>query len=107
MLTMVTGYARWASAVLVPSRRVEDLFAGWWQLISRLEFEHDNPAPQAVEAGTALDDAGAGEGPLEGTAEAGGEHGEGEDAGLAAGNPAPSASPPATAYRSRRHTIAR
>ena len=36
VLTMVTGYARWASAVLIPSRRAEDLFAGWWQLISRL-----------------------------------------------------------------------
>ncbi len=36
MLTMVTGYARWASAVLVPSRRAEDLFAGWWQLIAVL-----------------------------------------------------------------------
>jgi len=36
VLTMVTGYARWSSAVLVPSRRAEDLFAGWWQLISRL-----------------------------------------------------------------------
>ncbi len=33
VLTMVTGYARWASAVLVPSRRAEDLYAGWWQLI--------------------------------------------------------------------------
>ena len=36
VLTMVTGYARWASAVLVPSRRAEDLFAGWWQLIEAL-----------------------------------------------------------------------
>jgi len=36
VLTMVTGYARWASAVLLPSRRAEDLFAGWWQLISGL-----------------------------------------------------------------------
>jgi transposase len=36
VLTMVTGYARWACAVLVPSRRAEDLFAGWWQLISQL-----------------------------------------------------------------------
>jgi transposase len=33
---MVTGYARWASAVLVPSRRAEDLYAGWWQLIEGL-----------------------------------------------------------------------
>jgi transposase len=36
VLTMVTGYSRWASAVLVPSRGVEDLFAGWWQLIQGL-----------------------------------------------------------------------
>jgi transposase len=36
VLTMVTGYARWASAVLVPSRRAEDLYAGWWQLIELL-----------------------------------------------------------------------
>jgi transposase len=36
VLTMVTGYARWLSAVLIPSRRSEDLFAGWWQLIERL-----------------------------------------------------------------------
>jgi transposase len=36
VLTMVTGYARWAAAVLVPSRRAEDLYAGWWQLIDTL-----------------------------------------------------------------------
>jgi transposase len=36
VLTMVTGYARWASAVLVPTRRAEGLFAGWWQLIAAL-----------------------------------------------------------------------
>lgn len=36
VLTMVTGYARWLSAVLIPSRRAEDLFAGWWQLIAQL-----------------------------------------------------------------------
>jgi transposase len=36
VLTMVTGYARWDSAVLIPSRRSEDLFAGWWQLIDAL-----------------------------------------------------------------------
>ena len=36
VLTMVSGYARWLSAVLVPSRHPQDLFAGWWQLISRL-----------------------------------------------------------------------
>ena len=33
VLTMVTGYSRWLSAVLIPSRQAEDLFAGWWQLI--------------------------------------------------------------------------
>jgi transposase len=36
VLTMVTGYSRWASALLVPSRQAEDLFAGWWQLIAAL-----------------------------------------------------------------------
>ena len=36
VLTMVTGYSRWASAVLIPSRQAEDLFAGWWQLIAAL-----------------------------------------------------------------------
>jgi transposase len=36
VLTMVTGYSRWLSAVLVPSRAAEDLFAGWWQLIEAL-----------------------------------------------------------------------
>ena len=36
VLTMVTGYSRWVSAVLIPSRHAEDLFAGWWQLIAAL-----------------------------------------------------------------------
>ena len=36
VLTMVTGYSRWLSAVLIPSRKAEDLFAGWWQLIGSL-----------------------------------------------------------------------
>jgi transposase len=36
VLTMVTGYSRWLSAVLVPSRGAQDLFAGWWQLIEKL-----------------------------------------------------------------------
>jgi transposase len=36
VLTMVSGYSRWASALLVPSRQAEDLFAGWWQLIAGL-----------------------------------------------------------------------
>ncbi len=36
VLTMVTGYSRWLSAVLIPSRCSQDLFAGWWQLIEQL-----------------------------------------------------------------------
>lgn len=36
VLTMVTGYSRWASAVLVPSRAAEDLYAGWWQHLAAL-----------------------------------------------------------------------
>jgi transposase len=36
VLTMITGYARWLSAVLVPTRHAQDLFAGWWQLIAAL-----------------------------------------------------------------------
>jgi len=36
VLTMVCGYSRFASAVLVPSRTAEDLYAGWWQLIEQL-----------------------------------------------------------------------
>jgi hypothetical protein len=33
---MITGYARWASALLVPSRRPADLYAGWWRLLHQL-----------------------------------------------------------------------
>jgi transposase len=36
VLVMVTGYARWLSARLIPSRVAEDLFAGWWLLIREL-----------------------------------------------------------------------
>jgi transposase len=36
VLTMVSGYSRWMSALLIPSRSAEDLFAGWWQLIKGL-----------------------------------------------------------------------
>jgi transposase len=36
VLVMVTGYARWLAARLIPSRVAEDLFAGWWQLIAGL-----------------------------------------------------------------------
>ena len=34
VMTCVSGYSRWASAVLIPSRGAEDLYAGWWQLLS-------------------------------------------------------------------------
>ena len=37
VLTMVTGYSRWLSAVLIPSRTAADLFTGWWQLIAALQ----------------------------------------------------------------------
>jgi transposase len=36
VLTMVTGYSRWLSGVLIPTRGVGDLLAGWWQLIQAL-----------------------------------------------------------------------
>jgi transposase len=36
VLTMASGYSRWLTGVLVPSRQAEDLFAGWWQLIDGL-----------------------------------------------------------------------
>src|SRR5215813_6499352 len=36
VLTMITGYARHVDGLLIPSRGAEDLFAGWWRLISRL-----------------------------------------------------------------------
>ena len=36
VLTMVCGYSRWLSALLIPTRRAEDLFCGWWQLIRGL-----------------------------------------------------------------------
>jgi len=36
VLTMVTGYSRHLSALLIPSRAAEDLFAGWWQLLAAL-----------------------------------------------------------------------
>jgi transposase len=36
VLTMVTGYSRWLSGILIPTRRAEDLYAGWWQLINAL-----------------------------------------------------------------------
>ncbi len=36
VLTMITGYSRWLSAMLIPTRSAADLFAGWWQLIEKL-----------------------------------------------------------------------
>jgi transposase len=30
VLTMICGYSRWLSALLIPTRNAEDLFAGWW-----------------------------------------------------------------------------
>jgi transposase len=36
VLTMVAAYSRWLLAMLIPSRKAEDLFAGWWQLIEQL-----------------------------------------------------------------------
>jgi transposase len=33
---MVTGYSRWSSAVLIPTRAAADLYAGWWSLITAL-----------------------------------------------------------------------
>ncbi|MEV4383904.1 IS21 family transposase [Streptosporangium sp. NPDC049644] len=36
VLTMVCGYSRWMSAVLIPTRKAEDLLAGWWQLLEAL-----------------------------------------------------------------------
>src|SRR4029079_3050886 len=36
VLTMICGYPRGLWAMLIPSRRAEDLFAGWWRLIASL-----------------------------------------------------------------------
>jgi transposase len=36
VLTMVTGYSRWLSGQLIPTRAATDLFCGWWQVIERL-----------------------------------------------------------------------
>lgn len=40
VLTMITGYSRWLSALLVPSRCSEDVFLGWWELIRNLARSH-------------------------------------------------------------------
>jgi hypothetical protein len=36
VLVMVTGYARWISAVMIPSRQTPDRLCGQWSLLSRL-----------------------------------------------------------------------
>jgi len=36
VLTMVCGYSRWLSGLLVPTRSAEDLYAGWWGHLSAL-----------------------------------------------------------------------
>ncbi len=36
VLTMVCGYSRWLSGLLLPTRTSQDLFAGWWQHIDAL-----------------------------------------------------------------------
>lgn len=36
VLTMICAYSRWLTAMLIPTRSAEDLFAGWWQLIAGL-----------------------------------------------------------------------
>src|SRR5258705_622617 len=36
VLTIITGYSRWLSAMLIPTRSAAALFAGWWQLIEKL-----------------------------------------------------------------------
>lgn len=36
VLTMVAAYSRMLFALLIPTRSAEDLYAGWWQHISRL-----------------------------------------------------------------------
>ncbi len=36
VLVMVSGYSRWLSAVLLPSRQASDLLIGSWQLLQRL-----------------------------------------------------------------------
>ncbi len=36
VLVMVSGYSRWLSARLIPSRQAEDVLAGWWALITEL-----------------------------------------------------------------------
>lgn len=44
MMTTVTGYSRWSGGVLIPSRETEDLYAGWWRLLS----EHLQGVPKTL-----------------------------------------------------------
>jgi transposase len=36
VMTMVSGYSHWTSAVLIPRRETEDLLPGWWYSIQQL-----------------------------------------------------------------------
>ena len=54
VLTMITGYARWLSAVLIPTRTASDLFAGWWQLIAALGAVY--PHCPSLNGDTAIED---------------------------------------------------
>lgn len=36
VLTMITGYSRWLTAMLIPSRHTKDLLAGLWELLTTL-----------------------------------------------------------------------
>ena len=36
VLTMISSYSHWLSAVLIPTRKAEDLFPGWWELLQQL-----------------------------------------------------------------------
>jgi hypothetical protein len=36
VLTMISGYSHWLSAVLIPTRMAEDLFPSWWELLEQL-----------------------------------------------------------------------
>lgn len=36
VLTMITGYSRWLSAILIHSTQSQDVLEGWWQLLATL-----------------------------------------------------------------------
>lgn len=36
VLTMISGYSHWLSAILIPTRKAEDLFPGWWEVLQQL-----------------------------------------------------------------------